>query len=156
MKINIVIILLLLFQIGCTKEKITIYKAFLKNTTNHEIKIIPYFSGITYSNKNVILHPGDSVKIGDGFDRGLVNHGGFSSEYLSGSDSLVVSFDNLYTITHYFTTPSTLSNKHYLYSSGRNLGNYLNWEYSYSDLSKNKREAIYLYKFIEQDFLDAK
>lgn len=144
---------------SCTKEKITVYSVYAKNSTNHQIKIVPYFSGVIDNAKILFLNPGDSIKFAYGFERGIVNHGGFGSGLFSGissNDSVVILFDNLYSISHYLNTPSSLAPKYYLHSSLRNFGNYLSWEYSADDISKNKREAFYLYKFIEQDYLDAR
>ncbi|NOT51978.1 MAG: hypothetical protein HOP10_11960 [Chitinophagaceae bacterium] len=150
--------LLLLFILitGCTKEKITIYNAYVKNTTAHQIKVVPYFSGVIDNSKILLLNAGDSINIGNGFDRGIINHGGFNSVYISGSDSNIVIFDNTYSITHYGQTPSSFSIKYYLHTSPRNLRNYLNWYYTAEDPSKNRREAFYLFRFIEQDYLDAR
>lgn len=147
--------ILLILGISCSKEEMTVYKGYIKNTTAHEIKILPYFNGTIRNTKVITLMDGDSIQIASGYDRGIVNHGGFNSEYLDG-DSIVVVFDNQYSISHYVITPSSLNSKHYLYSSLRNLGNYLGWDYSADDVSRLRREALYIYKFIEQDYLDAK
>jgi hypothetical protein len=138
---------------ACTKEEITIYRAFIKNITVHQVKIIPYSQGTAPVSKHILLNPGDSLKVADGSDRGIVNHGGFHSDYLAGSDSIIVVFDNLYPVSHYITTPPSFAEKYYLYSSIRYIANYLSWEYSYRDISRYKREALYLYKFTEEDYL---
>jgi hypothetical protein len=147
---------IIIIAVGCIKESSTYYQANIKNKTIHQIKVIPYFSGIVYSSKIILLNAGDSINIARGVDRGKVDHGGFDSDYFSGSDSLHVIFDDTYSISHYFVTPSTFSSKYYFYSSLRNLGNYLSWEYSFKDESKHRREALYLYRFVDQDYLDAK
>ena len=141
---------------GCTKESITLYKAYIKNETNHQIKVTPYFGGSVYNDKIIILNAGDSVIIADGYDRGIVNHGGFTPKYFAGCDSLSVIFDNLYPVSHYVITPVSLYPRHYLYASLRNVANYLGWDYNANDISQHKREAFYLYRFVEQDYLDAK
>jgi hypothetical protein len=156
MKLSFITITGLFFIIGCQKEKSTFYQAYIKNATSHQVKIVPFFSGTTNSNKIILLAAGDSVLVGHGVDWGKVDHAGFNSEYFSGSDSIVVSFDNSYSISHYFNTPSLFSTKYYLYSSLRNLGNYLSWLYSFHDESKYSRRAFYLYRFTEQDYLDAR
>jgi hypothetical protein len=145
-----------LLLIQCAKEKITLYHAFCKNTTSHKIEIRPYFSGSVPSNKIVVLNSNETREIANGFNRGIVGNAGFDSNYLSGSDSIVVVFDNLYAITHYFIQPAMLSSRHYLLSSNRNIYNKDNYTYTFADISKNKRESNYVYEFKEQDYLDAK
>lgn len=144
------------FLNGCTKEEMTLYYAYLKNTTSHKIEIKPYFGGVASSDKTISLLANETKQIASGFDRGIVGNAGFNSQNLSGSDSLVVVFDNSYSITHYLNTPTSLSPKYYLFSSNRNLYNKNNYAYSYQDLSKHKRENNYNYNFVEQDYLDAR
>ena len=141
---------------GCTKEEMTLYKAYLKNTTSHKIEVKPYFGGVVSSDKIITLLANETKEIANGFDRGIVGNAGFNSQNLSGSDSLIIIFDNLYSITHYLNNPTSLAQKHYLYSSNRNLYNKDNYNYSYQDVSKHKRESTYMYNFIEQDYLDAR
>lgn len=141
---------------GCTKEEMTLYKAYLKNTTLHKIEVKPYFGGVVPSDKIITLLANETKEIANGFDRGIVGNAGFNSQNLSGSDSLIVVYDNLYSITHYLNNPASMSLKHYLFSSNRNLYNKENYVYSYQDLSRYKRESTYIYSFIEQDYLDAR
>ena len=141
---------------ACTKEKITLYHANLKNNTTHKIEIKPYFNGTTSIDKIVTLMPNETHEIANGFDRGIVGNAGFTSRTFSGSDSIIVIFDNIYSITHYFNSPVFLSKKFYFLTSNRNIYNKDNYLYSYNDLSKNKRESNYVYEFIDQDYLDAK
>jgi hypothetical protein len=148
-------IIVIFVTIGCQKEKITFYQAYIKNNTAHQVKLMPYFAGVAPSSKIIVLTPGDSVQVAQGTDRGKANHAGFNSVYFSGSDSIIVVFDNVHPISHYLNTPLTFSSKYYLYSSPRNIENYLNWSYSFQDVSKSRREAFYLYRFVEQDYLDA-
>lgn len=102
------------------------------------------------------LRNGDSMQIGNGFLRGIANHGGFYSSYLSGPDSLHVLFNDSFLIAHYVIIPEQKSNHYYTYDSQRNLFNYLSYEYWYKDKSKYYRQAFYKFVFVEQDYLDAK
>lgn len=153
MKIYLIVFIFIL--IGCTKEQITTYTAYLSNKSNHSIVIRPYFNGIVPTEKIISLALNDSFQIANGSDRGIVNNAGFNSNFLSGSDSIVVTFDNQYKITHYFNQPVNLASKYYLINSNRNLYNKDNYLYTYQDASKNRRESNYLYKFIQQDYLDS-
>jgi|CXWL01.1.fsa_nt_gi hypothetical protein len=141
---------------SCTKEAITIYYAYIKNKTTHQIQIKPYSSGGIVTANIISLSPDQEIKISDdGFVRGIALNSGFGSKYFAGVDSLVVVFDNLYSITHYSNTPVSLAPKYYFFSSNRNIGN----KYSYvliGEDSKHKRINSYYYDFTEQDYLDAK
>lgn len=150
------VILLIVLLNGCTKEEVTLYTAQIENTTSHYLVVMPYFSGFVPPNKIITINPGQTVEIGHGTNRGIVDNAGFFSDYLSGSDSIIVVFDNQYQITHYFEVPTLMNPKHYLYLSLRNLYNKDNYFYTFSDISKNRRESNYLYKFIEQDYIDSK
>ena len=156
MKIIIRLVIITLLFCGCAKEKNTLYHAYFKNTTAHTIEIKPYFGGVVPSEKIVLLLTNETKEIARGTDRGIVGNAGFNSQNLSGSDSIVVVFDNLYKITHYFTAPLTTAPRFYLLMSNRNIYNKDNYAYSYQDISKYQRESNYNYEFKEQDYLDAK
>lgn len=154
----IILLIALLPITGCTKEKITLYKAYLKNTTSHKIVIRPYFSGVVLPDKVITLlaNNNNTFEIANGFVRGIVKYG-FSSGYFGGSnDSVIVVFDDIYSITHYFNTPASLNPKYYLATSHRNIGNPESYKIVSTDLSKYQRENVHTYEFTEQDYLDAK
>ncbi len=142
--------------VSCIKEQSTNYYTYLKNTTSHKIEVQPFFGGSIRTDKVIILLAGETKQIAIGTDRGIVGNAGFNSQQLSGSDSIVVVFNNLYKITHYFTTPTGFSPKYYVLSSPRNLYNKDNYIYTYQDLSKYQRQSDYNYLFIEQDYLDTR
>jgi len=141
---------------ACIKEKTTSYVVSIKNNSTHQVEIKPYSNGVIVSNNIILLLPTKEIQIAQGSDRGINGNSGFSSKYFAGSDSLRVTFDNLYTITHYLNAPGSYSNKYYLYSSYRNLLNYMSFAYLAKDISKYRRENTYVYEFKEQDCLDSK
>lgn len=146
----------LLFLCSCIKEKLTLYNASVVNGSTHKVVIKPFFAGINPSDKTITLLPNQRFEIADGADRGLGNQG-FSSAYFGGpNDSVIVVFDDLYAITHYFNPSSALAAKHYLFSNVRNIGNHSNYALRTNRLSNNKEENIFTYTFTEQDYLDAK
>ena len=146
----------ILFLNGCSKERMTLYYANLKNTTSHKIEIRPYFNGIVPSEKIIVLLPNDIKQIAEGTMRGISGYG-FISGYFGGpNDSVIIVFDNTFLITHYFNTPTSLNSKHYLFSSKRNIGNPESYKIISTDISKYKRENRHTYEFKEQDYLDAK
>ena len=141
---------------SCTKESITIYYAYLKNTTMHKIEMKPYFSGVVRNDKVVTLLAGEVKQIADGSYRGIGNQAIFLSEYMTGADSLVVVFDDMFPIIHYGITPPSTAPKYYLFTSNRNVGNSKNYKLETRDLNKHKRENTFTFYFIEQDYLDAR
>ena len=150
------ILILTIFLASCTKEDSTNYYAYLKNTSSHQIKIVPYYSGNINQANIINLRPNEKKEIANGSGRGIQNNGGFSSQYIGGSDSLVVIFDSLYSITHYGNLPTTFSRKYYLYNSSRNLGNYLSYQLQVQNITAHLRENTYTFEFVEQDYLDAR
>jgi hypothetical protein len=145
-----------LLLMGCKKEEVTFYYAYVKNKSTHQIQIKPYSLGAVVTANIILLPPNQEIKISDdGSIRGISQNSGFGSKYFSGVDSLIVIFDGLYPITHYFINPTSLAPKHYLNTSNRNLGN----KYSYllvGQDSKHTRTNSYYYDFTEQDYLDAR
>ena len=142
---------------SCSKEESTISYAYLINGSTHKVVIKPYFSGVVPPDKTIILLSGQTKEIATAsFARGIGNMG-FNSSYFGGlNDSIIVTFDDLYSITHYFNPPATLSNKYYLPSSLRNIANPKSYNLQSRDVSKYQRENKYYYTFIEQDYLDAR
>ena len=150
-------IAVLILLCGCTKEESTISYAYLKNGSTHKVVIRPHFSGIVPPDKIITLFAGETKEIATAsFARGIGNQGFSSSYFGAPNDSLVVIFDDLYSITHYFNTPATLSPKHYLATSLRNIANPKSYDLQSRDITKYQRENKYTYTFIEQDYLDAK
>jgi hypothetical protein len=141
---------------GCSKEEHTLYIAFLINSTAHNIEIHPYFAGIVPADKIITLNGGGNKEIANGMYRGTGKDPVFLSEYMTGADSLVVIFDQLYSITHYGNPPLILNTKHYFFSSPRNIGNVKNYQIESRKLGKHSIENKFTFIFIEQDYLDAK
>lgn len=151
----IIFLVVISSTVSCTKEEITNYYAYLKNKTTHQVEIIPYSNGMGVPANVIILTPDGEKQIANGFDRGIVGNAGFNSGVFSNVDSIQVTFDNIYTITHYINTPVNLYPKHYLYRSLRNIANYLSYIFKSEDVSKTKRINTYIFEFTEQDYLDA-
>lgn len=137
---------------SCKRESTTLYTATISNNTNHKILIEYFENGSLVTEKNIILNPNSIFEIAKGVDKGISNYGGFDSDYYG--DSAIVTFDDTFKIVHCFGNIISNSSKKYLYSSTRNLFNYLSYEYNYIDESKIKRNATYKYIFSEQDYLD--
>lgn len=141
--------------VGCTKERSTNYVATLYNGTSHNIEIKPYYGGVSPANKKINLGPLESLEIANGSRRGIGENAGFSSNVLGSPDSMIVIFNNTFSITHYTVTPTAFSNKYYLYTSLRNIENFKSYEYTILKDSKHERGVSYKYTFTNQDYLDA-
>ena len=142
--------------VSCEKEEITNYYAYLKNATTHTIQIQFFSQGQAVNQNTLTLNQDATIRIANGYNRGINTGGGFSSKYFEGVDSIRVLFDNTYRVSHYLKTPVGLFPKHYLNTSTRNLGNKLSYKLEGKTLSKRKRENTYTYEFTEQDYLFAK
>ena len=155
MKYYIGLITAFLF-VGCIKEGSTSYRATIINPTMHTIECRPYYAGAVPPANVFKIGANDTLEIALGSDRGIVGRAGFNPKYFAGADSVLVVYDNLYSIIHYGNTPAVLNPRHYLYSSLRNIANQLSYEYTFTDHSKWFRSSNYKYIFTEQDYLDAK
>lgn len=136
---------------SCIKEKITTYKAFVKNGSNQTIRVFIFAGGRSTAVDSILLNTNAEFLLGQGFDRGITNRSGFSSKY-SGEDSIVVVFNNNLRVAHYFTTPAAKSPRFYLYTSNRNMLQLDSYRYEYEDISKHQRKATYTYEFTEDDY----
>ena len=155
MKYFICLITVFLFA-GCNREASTSYRIEIINPTMHTIEFRPYYAGIVPPAKVVRIGGNSILETMLDTDRGITGRAGFISKYFSGADSILVVYDNLYSIIHYVYTPVALNPKHYLYSSLRNIRNPESYEYTFTDYSKWFRRNNHKYIFTEQDYLDAK
>jgi len=140
---------------ACQKEKTTLYSTTLFNSTNHKILILPFKFGIVQPEDTIKLDPNSTFEIALGVDRGLVSIPGFFSKYFGQpEDSILVIFDNIYSITHYANEPNNKAMKYYLFNSLRNIGNPNSYEFKSVRTSKYKNTNTHKYTFTEQDYLD--
>ena len=155
-EMRILIICLVLFC-SCKRmvESYTGATAYVINNSSHTIEIRPYYKGIIYRPTIIKLQPLDSLKVASSITLGKGTiRSGFDSEYFAGSDSLIVIFDGVHSITHYVNPPLSYALKNYLYSSTRNLGNLESWEARTIKESVTHISNEYKYRFTDQDFLD--
>jgi hypothetical protein len=149
---SILIIALCCIMTSCIKEELTNYSAYIENPLQHRIEIKPFKGGFSKDTDLITLSPGVIFKIAEGFDRGKNNGGGFNSEYLIGTDSIVVIFDSLYKAVHFINNTDSTSGNYYSYSSKRNLGNYESYHIEKTDETKHSITFEYIYKFTEEDY----
>jgi hypothetical protein len=106
----------------------------------------------------ISMPPLTHFRLAIGAQKGPSSQPGFFSEHFGGlEDSIVVIFDDKYKVSHYANTPIDTAKKYYLFSSLRNIGNPLSYEFYTTKLKHSKSvENTHVYKFTEQDYLDAK
>jgi hypothetical protein len=153
MKYIIAFILTITILSSCKKDEFTQAIAYLKNTTNHNIKILFYKNGIVASTDTIKLGMNQEVEIANGPLRGLVRVPGFSTKYAIGSDdSVVVVFDNIYKVSHYVNLPANLFSKYYQYNSLRNIGNAKSYIFTSTQVASTKLTNVHRYEFVEADY----
>ncbi|MBL7706489.1 MAG: hypothetical protein JNM21_13170 [Taibaiella sp.] len=149
----ICLVLLVLSNIGCVKDKMTAYKATLHNNSGADVLILPYKNGLVLSSDTIRLTNGGSIEIANGSDWGDVKVAGFSSDYFGGpNDSTIILFNDSFRVAHYANVPATLSSKHYLFESNRNLLNPLNYEFIREKNTKGNFINVHDYYFTADDY----
>ncbi|MEO6833906.1 MAG: hypothetical protein ABI169_16985 [Chitinophagaceae bacterium] len=143
---------------SCIKEDATSYRAYLKNATSHSILVLPHKNGRVLPTDTIRLVPEQEIVIAEGSERGIKNHGGFHSKYLSigSDDSVIVVFDAILSVSHYVNLPTATSAKYLKFESLRNILNGSSYDYTYKDINKHLREATYRYTFVDSDYQFAK
>jgi hypothetical protein len=158
MKKIFLLVFLLTIYTGCIKEYMTFYTVYLVNPTQHQITLLCYKNGMVMQGDSIRMPPLTHFLFGSGAEKGANPHPGFSSEHFGGQDdSIVVIFDDKYRISHYGNIPPDTASKFYLYSSVRNLGNISSYEFYTKERRRSKSvDNTHVYKFTEQDYLDAR
>lgn len=142
-------LILLLPLGGCIREKTTHYKAFLKNTTNHHIMMKGYKGGVPVPNDVIELGGSEETKYADGWLRGE-DMPLFFADYFKDVDSIVVTFDNQFKVTHYSVNPPLPSPKSYGPTDPRNILNYKNFSVSY--VTDGITYKFFTFSFTESDY----
>ena len=156
MKIRIIFFFSLILS-SCIKDKYTNFTGDLQNKTMHKIKIYPYKNGVVQEKDTITLLKNSVFNIAKGTLMGIVESPGFESDYFGGpNDSVIVIFDDIYRITHYANNPNFFSDRHYLFTSTRNILNPKSYEFIRIKGEKNVFTNMHVYTFSEQDYLDAK
>lgn len=158
---NLKILLIIIFFVisGCTsiKDETTTLKSYITNSTlSAKITILFYKTGFVSSKDTLKILPGETIQFGDGWEFGDIKVPMFESEHLGGpEDSVVVIFNDSFSVTHYANTPTDLSSKYYLFESLRNINNPLSYEFETVRIKKERINYHY-YTFTESDYEFAK
>jgi hypothetical protein len=119
------------------------------NNTKFSITFIPYYNGELLKSSRNDLKSGE--KINSGFPC-LTDYCYFNGQKV---DSLIVSFDDKYKVSHYSLYDS-ISTKGIIYKSKRNLFNVNSFNIERTKVTKCSELTSFIYTFTEQDYLDAK
>ncbi|MEJ7625504.1 MAG: hypothetical protein WKF35_01470 [Ferruginibacter sp.] len=148
-------LIVVIFFFGCTKEKVGHTKLYIKNTTTHTIKLLPFNGGALENNSIKIINPNSEIEVYDANVRGKTVEPCFGT-LLQPYDSVLVTYDDLVKIPHIkFNLPYSGNHK-VLFTSSRSISNQNNWVKAITNETKYSLEGNFMYTFVEQDYLDAK
>lgn len=139
---------------SCTKDKVTTIVAKLHNKSGVKINFTPYKGGVVVSDKSFTLNDNDSFQIAFESEMGDIKMWGFSSEYISGMDSIIITFDSIYKISHYSNETTATSLKHYQPSNPRNI--FVGSNYEFVMKREGEMTNLHYYTFTESDYEFAK
>lgn len=145
-----------LYLLSCTKETVGHTKTFIKNTTSHTIKLIPY-NGASLDNANIkIVSPNSTLEVYNANVRGKTIDPCFGTLLLQPYDSVLVTYDDTVKIPHIkFNLPYSGTHK-ILFQSNRSISNHNNYLKEITDENKYSLTGQFIYTFVEQDYLDAR
>jgi hypothetical protein len=134
----------------------TTYTADLLNTTTVAIEVKSYKGGaVAASDRLQLVASTGRIEIANASRPGISPAGtGFTAALFQNADSVIVTFNNANSITHYARTTINLARKYYLPSSNRNLFNVASYRENITDAT-GTRSMSYLYFFAPQDYADA-
>lgn len=151
-----VIFFISLVNIGCIKDKRSITDVIISNATIHKVTLVPYLNGFVDSSKYKILQAKSSISIENNFQKGKTKIPVVFWDYFKNLDSLVVIWDDIYSMTHMLSDTFTSSNNHLQGYESRNIGLSTSYVNSVKTESKHSIEWAVINTLAEQDYLDAK
>lgn len=151
---NLIFFSFLLFIMSCKKEEVGQTKSFIKNSTSHSIKLLPYNSGILDNTNIKTITPNSIIEVYSANVRGKTIEPCYGT-LLQPYDSVVVIYDNLYKIPHIKFNSTFNGLKKVVFSSSRSISNASNWKKTITNETKYSIEGNFEFTFIEQDYIDA-
>ena len=157
---NILIIVGLSITVGCMSctEPYTTYNAELINQSGANIKILPYREGNVGISDTLYLSNGEKLQIANGWHKGSIKVPFFESEKISigYNDSLVVVYENIYSVPHFWGDPEIIPMKCHLRASSRNVTNRDNYIFFSKGSKRKGYKNNHYYTFTEADYEYAK
>ncbi|MEO7266306.1 MAG: hypothetical protein ABIW38_15425 [Ferruginibacter sp.] len=141
--------------LSCTKEEIGHTKSYLINSTNHNIKILPYIGASLDNSASKTIPPNSTIEVYAADVRGKTIDPSFGT-VLQPYDSVVVSYDDVVKIPHIKFNLAYSGMHRVLFSSNRSISNQNNYLKTITSETKNSIEGNFKYTFTEQDYLDAR
>jgi hypothetical protein len=146
----------ILFGSSCIKDYYSVAQSIIKNSTNHQIKILPYKDGIPLNDQLVLIGPNANDSI--------IKHSTIKGKslgqpygtYLMPYDSVLIWFDDVKYSKHLRFGDSTVCDRCIDINSSRAISNPNNWVKAIQEETKHGLRGSFTYTFTEQDYLDAK
>lgn len=136
------------------QEKNTLTDTILKNPLQHNVEIYYYLNGIITDS---VVIPMLSQKIVSSINnRGKGSGLTYPNIVISFFDSAAVAFDDTVWITHYPKNANPANSTALIYINPRNLFNQDNYTRTVMKEDKNYIENLYIFEFVEQDYIYAR
>ncbi|WP_154657180.1 hypothetical protein [Hugenholtzia roseola] len=165
MKLNLLfwITYLLLMLSACNATWVHGVKAIVENESSVPIKIYFFDGGRT--SDSILISPSQTFTYAENAILGgklevedvSIRPDFYNNRYFV-RDSVVVVFDGLYRVTHYWDTipPAEKPAKFFYYQDNRNFTNHDNFELEVKEKSRQTVDYIFTYTFTEEDYRFAK
>lgn len=140
---------------SCNKDRITISSSLVVNQSGHAITVNAYREGVIQPQLSATLNTGETREIYRDLEKGSSQGAGYPV-FAPFADSIVVTFDNTYSIAHYKISPIGNRPKFYPFTSARNLYNGLAWSKTQSQDENDRKKFEFRFTFTETDYNDAK
>lgn len=140
---------------SCIKEESGYTKTFINNTTNHTIKLLPFYQGVIARDLTRIIPPLTNIEVYSDIVRGKTIDPSFGT-LLNPYDSVLVVYDDTVKIPHIKFNLVYSGTHRVLHSSNRSIANEANYNKQITSETKFKLHGFYTFTFTEQDYLDAK
>ncbi|MGE5316452.1 MAG: hypothetical protein ACM3ME_00545 [Chloroflexota bacterium] len=151
----LLLITLMLIITACDYTGSTTSQVIIKNTSSHKVKILPYQNGTVKQSAVINLKTGEEKTVSSNVERDILGTGSYFPEYVLGTDSVIVLFDDSLKTIHFNDSVSISPSSFHWSNSPRSLWNIDKFDISVRDLSKKERIYTARYTFTEDDYLYA-
>lgn len=140
---------------GCIKEEVGHTQTFIKNITNHTIKLLPFSGGAIDGGMTRVIPALSNIEVFSANVRGKTLDPSFGT-LLNPYDSVLVVYDDTVKIPHIKFNLVYTGTHRVLHSSNRSISNEANYDKQITKETKYSLRGSFTFTFIEQDYLDAK
>ena len=139
---------------SCKKEEVGQTISYIKNSTSHTIKLLPYNTSVLDNSNVKVISANSTLEVYSANVRGKTIDPCFGT-LLQPYDSVLVVYDDTYKIPHIKFNLTYVGSKKVLFNSNRSISNASNWTKTITNETKYSIEGNFNYTFIEQDYIDA-